>query len=157
MLCINDNLWRFKNLLSEIFVYTQTFLRNRLREKIVLSNITITNTIIFGSFILYQTTAVMSFLCSSSLTFYIWQSGISDLLNIRPLLVVTVLISFKIGLCQVTQQLNSIAVFYVRYIHQTFLYEITKKIQNTKFFLFLYIILYDGVQYKQDFKIIFFF
>lgn len=46
-------------------------------------------------------TAVM-FFCSSSLKFYLRQSDIRGLLNIRPLLVVALLISFKIGLSHVT-------------------------------------------------------
>lgn len=59
-------------------------------------------------------TNVMSFICSSSLKFYMWQSDISDLLNIRLLPVIIVLISFKIGLSQVNQQWNLITVFQVR-------------------------------------------
>lgn len=56
-------------------------------------------------------TDVMSFICSSSLEFYMWQSDISDLLNIRLLSVIIVLISYKIGLSQVNQQWNLITVF----------------------------------------------
>lgn len=46
----------------------------------------------------HYNTAVLSFSCSSSLTFYLWQSEISELLKIRSSPLVKVLISFKIGL-----------------------------------------------------------
>lgn len=59
-------------------------------------------------------TDVMSFICFSSLKFYMWQSDISNLLNIRLLPVIIVLMSFKIGLSQVNQQWNLITVFQVR-------------------------------------------
>lgn len=59
-------------------------------------------------------TDVMSFICFSSLKFYMWQSDISNLLNIRLLPVIIVLMSFKIGLSQVNQQWNLITVFEVR-------------------------------------------
>lgn len=51
------------------------------------------------------------------------QSDISELLNDKPLPVVTVLIFFKIGLSQVDQQWNSMAMFKVRYLPQTLLCE----------------------------------
>lgn len=65
----------------------------------------------------------MSFLCSCILKFYLWQSDISEFLNDRPLPVVTILIFFKIGLSQVDQQWNSMAMFKVRYLPQTLLCE----------------------------------
>lgn len=58
------------------------------------------------------------FFCSIRLNFYQWRSDISELLNVRPLHVVTVLISFEIGLCQVNQQWYPMAVFWERCVKQ---------------------------------------
>lgn len=67
---------------------------------------------------LYWNTAVMSCLCSSSPHFYLWQSNINEILNIIVLPEVTVLIYFKIGLCQVNQQWYPMAVFWDRCFKQ---------------------------------------
>lgn len=52
-----------------------------------------------------------------------WQSNVRELLNIRPLPVISVLISLEIGLSRVKQQWNSRATIIVCYMPQKLLYE----------------------------------